>query len=48
MANNRLWAVCKDCNEAQFITKYYPSANGNDYVTLKENGYVEFELCHKK
>ena len=24
MANNRLWAVCKDDNNAQMITKYYP------------------------
>lgn len=28
MANNRLWAVCKDDNEAAIITKYYPSAEG--------------------
>lgn len=24
MANNRLWAVCKLCNEAKVVMKYYP------------------------
>lgn len=25
MANNRLWAVCKDDNKCKMITKYYAS-----------------------
>ena len=39
MANNRLWAVCKICNRAVVLMKYYPSQwyfTPNEMVGMNE------------
>lgn len=44
MANNRLWAVCKDDNEAKCLTKYSPT--GGDWGGFHEQ--PEFFAKHDK
>ena len=46
MANNRLWAVCKDDNKAVVLIKYYPGPPGwgggfND----KDEFFTEHDRC---
>lgn len=47
MANNRLWAVCKDDNEADCLTKYYPCEAGgwSGPFSNKDEFFKKHENC---
>lgn len=46
MANNRLWAVCIDDNDARMVTKYYPCDNGWGYLEGNKDYVEEFMTKH--
>lgn len=47
MANNRLWAVCKDDNEAEMLIKYYPCEDGgwSGEMIRRDEFFKKHENC---
>lgn len=47
MANNRLWAVCKDDNEAEMLIKYYPCESGgwSGEMVRRDEFFARHEKC---
>ena len=46
MANSRLWAVCRICNEAECIMKYYPIEWY--FVNEETEWFIEHPKTHEK
>ena len=49
MANDRIWMICKYCEEAQLLYKYYPNGNGYLWEPDEINDFLNKHIseCRK-